>query len=223
MSKLKVRIRSLLEDNNIEELTALTLSDTKIITALISLSYDKNSIVSWRAIEAIGTISKEIAKNDTSFVKDLAGRLLWMIRDESGGIGWSSPEILGEIVRNNPRLCADIAPIIASFHEEKMLTSAVLRAMGRIGKINQETVEYSVPIISSYLNSSDHTTRGHAAFALGELGNSDCLYSLEELTGDKNIIEIYDGCNLIKKPVGEIAAEAILKIQKRHSSEAGNQ
>ena len=82
--------------------------------------------MSWRAIEAVGLASKEIARTRPELVRNTVGRLLWMIRDESGGIGWSSPEMLGEIVRNNPEQFADIAPIIVSFLDEDMLSAGVL-------------------------------------------------------------------------------------------------
>ncbi len=141
MLPLKKEIIDLLEKRRYEDIINLSPSPNKVISVLITLSYDKTLRISWRAIEAIGLISKEIAKSDPGTVRNIAGRLLWMIRDESGGIGWSVPEILGEIVRNNPGLCSDLAPIIASFHEEKMLTAGVLWALGRIGKINNETLD----------------------------------------------------------------------------------
>jgi len=108
------------------------------------------------AIEAIGILSKEIAKTRPEAVRNLIGRLLWMIRDESGGIGWSSPEILGEIVRNNPVLFPDVAPIIASFLDEDMLSAGVLRAIGRIGEVNTELVKHTIPNIIPYLQNSNH-------------------------------------------------------------------
>ncbi|MBI5663620.1 MAG: hypothetical protein HZC49_00820 [Nitrospirae bacterium] len=147
MQPLKKEVLNLLEQKKYQEIMHTSASFHKIMNVLVSLSYDKNKYISWRAIEAIGLISKEIAKSDTETVRNIVGRLLWMIRDESGGIGWSVPETLGEIVRNNPQLCADIAPIIASFHDEKMLTAGVLWALGRIGKINDQTVGYAIPII----------------------------------------------------------------------------
>jgi len=36
-------------------------------------------------MEAIGLGAKEISKTDPAAVRNIVGRLLWMIRDESGG------------------------------------------------------------------------------------------------------------------------------------------
>jgi len=212
VSPFKKEIVILLEKRDYNALSKLSLIDKKVVSALISLSYDKKKQNSWRAMEAIGFITKDLSKSNPDAVRNIAGRLLWMIRDESGGIGWSSPEILGEIVKNNPVLCSDIAPIIASFHEEKMLCPGVLWALGRIGKINAETVSYAVPIIRSYLKSADNTLRGYAAWALGEMGNKESAAELEDLKKDKDRIEFYQDGELKKISVGELASGAIEKL-----------
>ena len=212
MFALKKEIKTLLAKKDFASLQKLYSVDKKVITTLISLSYDKSNNIAWRSIEAIGILSGNIAKVDSEIVRNMVGRLLWMIRDESGGIGWSVPEILGEIVRNNPELCADIAPIIASFHEEKMLTPGVLWALSRMGKLNPDTVDYAIPIIRSYISDNAIKNRCYAARALGELGTVDDLKNLEKLKTDNNIIDIYENGELVKKTVGEIAEEAIAKI-----------
>ncbi len=214
MLPLKKKITNLLEKKDFTKLAGLSSSHSKIISILISLSYNKKSYISWRAIEAIGFITKKISMTNPDTVSNISGRLLWMIRDESGGIGWSSPEILGEIVRNNPKLCADIAPVIASFHEEKMLTAGVLWAMGRIGIINTETVEYAVPILLPYIEDSDKVIRGYAAWALGEMGALEAVNKLEKLKKDNSRIIFYENGDLKEKTIGEIAINALKKLLK---------
>jgi HEAT repeat protein len=214
LSPLKKKITELLKKKDFTKVTNFPFPPKKIISALISLSYDKENLISWRAIEAIGLITKELSKTNPETVRNIVGRILWMIRDESGGIGWRNPEILGEIVRNSPDLCSDIAPIIMSFHDEKMLTASVLRAMGRIGKINDETVDYAAPIISSYLRSTDPALRGYAAWALGEMEISEAASELAKLNNDGMLISFYDQGELKKKTVGELAVNASAKINK---------
>jgi len=213
MQPLKKDIIRLLKEKKYNELVRLSSSRKKIISMLISLSYDKKSLISWQAIEAIGLITKDISRSDPEFVRNVVGRLLWMIRDESGGIGWSVPEILGEIVRNNPELCSDIASVIVSFHNEEMLREGVLRAIGRIGKTNKEMAEYATSIILPYLNSPDKIIRGNAAWALGEIGKSEMLKKLEPLRNDNETITFYEKGELREKTVGEIAEDAIEKLK----------
>ncbi|MBI5664402.1 MAG: hypothetical protein HZC49_04855, partial [Nitrospirae bacterium] len=116
--------------------------------------------------------------------------------------------------RNNPQLCADIAPIIASFHDEKMLTAGVLWALGRIGKINDETIGYAIPIILPYLHSEDHTIRGYAAFALGNIGAIGAVPRLEQLVSDTGMATFYEDGELRRKTVGGVAQEALEQLRK---------
>lgn len=213
MLPVKKNIITLLEKQEYYNLTGLS-SPHKIINILLSLSYDKTKDITWHAIEAVGVFTKDIAASSPETVRNIAGRLLWMLRDESGGIGWSCPEMLGEIVLNNPVLCSDIAPIVVSFHEEKMLTAGVLRAAGRIGRINNETVGYAIPIILPYLSSKDDMIRGNAAYALGELGAIGSVILLNKLKTDTACIHFYNGRKLQTRTVGEIASEALEKLEK---------
>ena len=212
--KLKDHIINLLKNKDYDEIIKLTSGGKKILTILISLTYDKKNVICWRAIEAIGMITGKLSKSDPGLVRNIVERLLWMIRDESGGIGWSSPEILGEIVRHNPEIFSDIAPIILSFHEEPPLCAGVLRAAGRIGKRNAEMVHYAKPIIAPYLMSPDNSVRGYAAWALGEIGDSEAASEIEKLEADENTFIFYDEGNIKEVTVGEIAAESLAKINK---------
>lgn len=214
MHPLKKEIILLLNNKQYGEILSLSGSVHKIINILVTLSYNKTDQLAWRAMEAAGLITKEIAKAHPDIVRNIVGRLLWMMRDESGGIAWSAPEILGEIVRNNPELCADIAPILVSFHDEKMLTAGVLRAIGRIGDINNETTGYAVPNISPYLDSPDCTIRGYAIFALGSLEATGAIPSIEGLRNDDHLIDYYEDGELNRKTVGAIAEETLSRLRK---------
>jgi len=216
VSPSKKEIITLLEKKDYNALSKRALADGKVVSALISLSYDKDKALSWRAMEAIGLITKDLSGSDPGAVRNIANRLLWMMRDESGGIPWSAPEILGEIVKNNPDLCSDIALIITSFHDELMFTSGVLWALGRMGKINVETIDYAVPILRSYLTSADNTLRGYAAWALGEMGDRDSSGELESMKQDPGHVRFYEEGEIKDRNIGEIAASALAKINSGH-------
>ncbi len=91
-------------------------------------------------------------------------------------------------------------------------------SVGRMGKVNDEHVEYALPIIMSYLAAPDLTLRGYAALACGELGTSEAVYALKTLTSDHGLIPYYGDGELREKSVGEIAAEAISKIAQNDIS-----
>ncbi len=212
--RFKKEITKILSEKKYDELIKESSSVRKVLTMLISMTYDKDSVISWRAMEAIGLITARISGTDPDLVKSTAGRFMWMMRDESGGICWSAPEILGEIVRNNPVLCADIATIIVSFYEEIMFTAGVMRAAGRMGKTHTEMVDYAGPIIFSCLKSQDRSVRGYSAWAAGELGVALAVDGLENLMGDRDSVSFYENGELINTTVGDLAEAALEKIKQ---------
>ncbi len=146
---------------------------SRIVRHLISISYDKTQELAWRSIEAIGRIVYLVSKERPDFGRDLIRRLLWSIRDESGGIGWSSPEIIGEIVRNEPSRYADIPKILWSFMDEEFLRKGIIWAIGRIGEVAPEIVEFSMPFLRLIAeNDSNEEIRFYALWALCKMGES---------------------------------------------------
>lgn len=210
---IKEQVRGILNEQAYDRLFSLPASRKRILTMLISLTYDREDIVSWRAMEAIGLVTGEISASDPETVRHTVERLLWMIRDESGGIGWSVPETLAEIVVNNPELCSDIPPIIVSFHDEPPLRAGILRAIGRIGTLSQEMVRDALPVLRKYLHSDDSTVRGTAAWALGELNMPDTEDDLKALLEDAAPVTLYEKGGFKEKTVGLIARESLENLK----------
>jgi hypothetical protein len=66
-------------------------------------------------------------------------RLMWNLNDESGGIGWGSPEAMGEITAGHPGLANEFACILVSyinpagnFLEHESLQRGSLWGVGRL-------------------------------------------------------------------------------------------
>jgi HEAT repeat protein len=73
--------------------------------------------------------------------------------------------------------------------------------------------DYAGPVILSYLNSKDNFVRGYAAWALGELGITEGFSGLEKLKSDTDTFTMYREGKLQEKTIGEIAQQAIKKLQ----------
>ena len=211
--RAKKEIKKLLTESKYNELNDLFPDKRKLITLLISSTYDKSDVTAWKAMEAIGLITASMSSLKPEFVRDVANRLLWMLRDESGNYASSCPEILGEIVRNNPALCKDIATIVASFHEEELLTPGVMLAIGRIGNIHSYFNEYAAPIVTSYLDDPNPATRAYAAYAAGELDITAAGQRLEEFKDDTAPVLFYEDGLLKNKTAEEIANTALAKLK----------
>ena len=161
-------ILPLLEEKKYDEIVEIAKKDTRgLFRLLIGITYDKSDVLCWRAIEVTGIIAGEIAKTSPEVIRNLAQRLLWMLRDESGNNLSSAPEMLGEIVRNSPDAFADIAPVIASFHDEVMLRHGVLRAIFRIGEVRPDLISVSAEFIEPFLRDEDPVVRAYALLIAG--------------------------------------------------------
>lgn len=112
------------------------------MSQLVRVAYDKETLAGWRAIKAVGLASRELVRRDYEFLRETVRKLLWSLTDESGGIGWSAPEILGEIVSADPKKFSDIIPLIAQVYEveEEVFRPGVVYALARIAETAPEQV-----------------------------------------------------------------------------------
>jgi hypothetical protein len=200
-------IKELLHSMSYNKIAELAEADKSVIRHLISLAYDKDDVITWRAIEAMGYVSKRLSTKKIDVVRDTIRRLLWSMGEESGGIGWSSPEMLGEIIRGNPDEYADIIPILWSFKEEKMFRAGVVWAMARIAQIRPEMINFIFDDFQDLLLDDNPHVRGYAVWLIGILKRSNLLSFIKELLEDKKIINFYLDGELLKINVGQLAKE----------------
>ncbi len=217
LMSLRKKITELLEQKNISELTDLSEREHGVFRILISLAYDKHRLICWRAIEALGIISGNMSQKEPERIRNLIGRLLWTIREESGGIGWSAPEMLGEIVRNSPDIFADIGPIISSFYEEDMLKRGVLRALVRIGDIRPDLIQNAAALVKLSLKHEDPEIRFYAIRLAGCLRLTACLNHIKDLRDDNNEITIYENGDFRTMKVGDIAKKTVILLHSNGS------
>ena len=115
---LKNELKQALLAGDHARVAELAIADKRTFGKLVALAYNKDELLCWRAIEAIGAAAAAVAKEDQASVRNAVQRILWSAREESGGMGWSAPELLAEIAIAAPRYFPDIPPIIISLHSE---------------------------------------------------------------------------------------------------------
>jgi len=64
MRTLKKTILCLLEANDLNPLVALAQDKPRVVSLLVRISYDKDTLAGWRAIKAVGLIARELVKTD---------------------------------------------------------------------------------------------------------------------------------------------------------------
>ena len=100
----KSEARELLAARDFESLIQWAEAVASPLRHLFSLTFDASEVIQWRAVEAIGRVAGVQAETDLEPVRDFVRRLLWLMNDESGGLGWHAPEAIGEILVNVPDL-----------------------------------------------------------------------------------------------------------------------
>ncbi|MHB8792886.1 MAG: DVU0298 family protein [Thermoleophilia bacterium] len=208
---LKGELRRALLAEDYEEIAALARDDKRTLSKLVSMAYNKDDLLCWRAIEAMGVAAEAVAPENREAVRNVVQRILWSAREESGGMGWSAPELLAEIAIAAPRYFPDIPPIIVSLHsedEEKVFLKGVLRAVGRMGEAGIKGVADCDDLIRKSLRHEDPTVRGLAVWAASRVG-IDADETIGAMTGDDGELRVYEDGELIETTVGALAREAL--------------
>jgi hypothetical protein len=225
---LNKRIRHALESNDLDAVVSLAVSDRTVLSRLVRIAYDKETLVGWRAITVVGLIARELAETDPEFLRETCRKLLWSLTDESGGIGWSAPEMLGEIVSADPACFQDIIPLIASAYEveEDVFRAGVLYALGRIAETAPELAAPYQKIVIMFLADRDPLVRVRGIGLIRLLwlwAKSNGIWSreycerislaLNKLISDQGEAWVYQGDDFISLQVGEEARDLLKNIE----------
>ncbi len=195
-AQARTKIAGLLREADYDALAEMYGQKRKVLRHLLAMTYDKDDLLGWRAMEAIGRIAAGMPRNEA---RDLVQKVLWMMREESGTNAWSAPEVLGEILRANPESLLDILPILVSFHEEPFFTAGVLWAMARIAELRADLIRPFSETALQHAGSDDPLVRGYSAIVLGRLN----IPLPDAETAEETAIRYYDGDALLRCRVGE--------------------
>jgi hypothetical protein len=216
---MKEQLRDWLAKRSYDAIVELAGRKRRVLSFLTALTYDPDPLINWRAVEAMGLAAGRIADEDPEFVRNHLRRLMWLLSDESGGIGWRAPEMMGEIVRNRPEQFGEFVPIIISLLDMEEEDAArfrpgILWAIGRLGKMMPDRVKAAVALIIPCLEDPNPQTRGLAAWCLGQLGAGEYLAGHDVLR-DESLVDFYADGQLVRKSVGQLAHDALESGQSR--------
>jgi hypothetical protein len=219
---LKKNITSILRspDFKPEHLKFPGSSSKLVVNALFSLLYNEDPTIKWNAVVSMGAAVSDLAEKDIEAARIVMRRLMWNLNDESGGIGWGSPEAMGEILASNSTLAREYSSILLSyiredgnFQEHPLMQRGVLWGIGRLCESRQELfLDIAWPHVIPLLNSEDTGVRGLAVWVLGLLGADKARSPLEALRGDENHLEIYKDHAIRKYRVKDLAEEALKSL-----------
>jgi hypothetical protein len=211
----KAAVRTLLEEGRLDAIAERASASRRVLGTLLSLTYDADPTLAWRAVEATGVAAARIADDDPAPVREHLRRLLWLISEESGGICWRAPEAMAEIVARRPEAFADYVPIVAHLlvetAEEDLahFRAGMLWALGRLGRLAADGAGDVLPLVVAALDHADARVRGAAVWCLGRLGHVEPLAARPLLTGDGGVLELPRDGALRPVTVAELVAEAL--------------
>ena len=211
---IKQKARDLLLHKNFNDLLDLCEKDRRFWSVLRLCLYETDDSIRWSAIEATaGLMKRWWQAGREEKVREYIRGLLWLLNDESGGIGWSAPQTIAEIIVAIPELLEPYGGMaIARALEEPPLVKSGLWAMGRLGKRIAEVVGLFQNMILGVFESDEPETLGLAAWAMGEAGFAPALPSLEALKDSREPVRIYIDGEFQEKPLEWWTKEAIRKI-----------
>ncbi len=212
---MKNRLHQLLQERAAEEIANLAGHSRRVLSLLVSLTFDRDPLIGWRAVEAMGTAADRIAEHSPDHVRDHLRRLHWLLSEESGGICWRAPEAMAEIVRRRPALLSDYVPILVSLIREMAnedlihFRAGILWAIGRLGPICADQLDEVLPTIVACLDHPDPQVRGMAVWCLGQCGQAERLEDRDNLLADEAPVDLYEDGHLGRTTVGRLVRRAL--------------
>ena len=192
MSSQKAEVRELLVQRDLDGLLAWAGATRNPQRILFSLTFAVDELIKWRAIEAVGRVAGVQAGSDIQKVRDFIRRLLWLMNDESGGLGWHAPESIGEILVNVPALVNEYAGLLPAYLREEPFQRGVHHAVYRVASVNHKPFTESIPKLGESLTDPDPAIRGYAALTLETMGVKSYRSTIEKLQDDHSPVSLYD-------------------------------
>lgn len=150
MNNFKEKIKKLLEEDDFDE----NLQDIhkfpplKVVNVLLSLLVTTNEELKNRVVLAFGEVVSKLAETDIESARIVMRRLMLSLNDESGGIGWNSPEAMGEIMARSNKLADEYHKILISYTlgggnelDFEGLQKSVIEGLKRLSQVHPELVK----------------------------------------------------------------------------------
>jgi len=185
----------------LEELARIP--DAQLTGHLFSYFYNQDELIKFRSVTAMGELVARIADNRLENARIIMRRLMWNLNDESGGIGWGSPEAMGEILSKSPALAREFKSILFSYLDHKgnhieheMLQRGVLWGIGTyLGTAPDDLTDVTREQLQAHLHSKDPVKCGYAIRALSNAHAFECMDLPDSIQADTTTVDIYTRWN----------------------------
>lgn len=204
------------------------LAKKQALNPLFSCLCHADERVRWHAVSGFGIIVSAMAAEDLEQARTVMRRFLWMLNDESGGIGWGVPEAMAEVMYHSRPLNGEYLHMLVSytmddgpellqngnFLELDLMQEGVLWGLCRVAPVSgQELLNLKVDDnLACYFRSSNARVRGLACRLTGQLGLLSYHDHILAVRNDKNVVRIYHEGRFDDPTVGELAETALEQL-----------
>ena len=205
--------RLLKEDQGSQALEILaTISEDQLAGPLFHHLYHMDETIKHRSAVAMAHLVSRLIPHRREKARIIMRRILWNLNDESGGIGWGSPEAMGAILAQNPEMAEEYRSILFSYLdpggtyiENELLQRGLLWGIGTYLKTAPNTLESSTRNrLYIHLDSPDKIKRAHALRALVNARILDLKTCPAHLRLDAAIVPIFQGWALKEYRISDL-------------------
>ncbi len=216
--ELKARIGQLLGQDDFQNAleTIRSIPGRQAVNPLFSLFYSGEEVIRWRAVTAMGAVVGHMADTAMESARVVMRRLMWNLNDESGGIGWGSPEAMGEITAVHAGLAGEFASILISyinpdgnFLEHELLQRGSLWGVGRLAHARPLLAKPAAPFLTAFFDSPDPYLRGTAIWAAAPILNDTMRPLIRTRLSDTAPLRLYRQMKITQTTVAELANAAM--------------
>ncbi|MEE4114516.1 MAG: HEAT repeat domain-containing protein [Desulfobacteraceae bacterium] len=214
----KARIGQLLGQDDFASAleTIRQMPGRQAVNPLFSFLYSGEEKIRWRAVTAMGVVVGHLADTAMESARVVMRRFMWNLNDESGGIGWGSPEAMGEITAGHAGLADEFARILISyidprgnFLEHESLQRGSLWGVGRLAHARPLLAKPAAPFLTAFFDSSDPCLRGTAIWAAGPLFDGTMRRLIKARLSDEAPLRLYRQMRMTYTTVAELAGAAL--------------
>jgi len=193
----------------------------KLLNPLFSGIYSAKQQTRWNAVSAMGVTVARLAEQDMEAARIVMRRFMWNLNDESGGIGWGTPETMAECLVRHEDLAREYTHILVAFMREDgfylelpALQQGLMWGIGRLAGVRPELLRQwqAAKYLFPYLTSEDRIVQTLAARALGRLEASEALPALAVLAGEDFTFSLYEDGRLRTAAAAELIREAMNRL-----------
>jgi hypothetical protein len=216
--ELKTRVGHLLGQDDFENAleTICQIPGRQAVNPLFSFFYSTQDQIRWHAVTAMGAVVGRLADSSMESARVVMRRLMWNLNDESGGIGWGSPEAMGEITAGHLSLANEFSGILVSyinpagnFLEHEPLQRGSLWGVGRLAHARPVLARPAAPFLPAFFESPDPYLRGTAVWAAGPILDNAIRQLVENRLSDDAPLRLYRRMRMTTTTVGKLAQAAL--------------